>query len=90
MIENKDWPNWEKVMSQHSIDNSNDRQITTPRPGHADLSGGIKYRHRDLRNVLERASARETAMRVAVVRLPHFSWSISAYIPYPLSQLSET
>lgn len=78
MIENKDWPNWEKVMSQHSIDNSNDRQITTPRPGHADLSGGIKYRHRDLRNVLERASARETAMRVAVgavaaLFLEHFS-----------------
>ncbi len=66
MIENKDWPNWEKVMSQHSIDKSDDRAITTPRPGHADLSGGIKYRHRDLRNVLERASARETAMRVAV------------------------
>lgn len=42
------------------------RQITRPRPGHADLVGGIKYGHRDLRNVLERSSARETTVRVAV------------------------
>jgi len=66
IIENKDWSNWEKVMSQQAVDESRDREITTPRPGHADLPGGIKYQHRDLRNVLERASARETAMRVAV------------------------
>ena len=42
------------------------RQITRPRPGHADLVGGMKYGHRDLRNVLERSSARETTMRVAI------------------------
>ncbi len=66
IIENRDWANWEKVMSQQAVDESHDREITTPRPGHADLPGGIKYQHRDLRNVLERASARETAMRVAV------------------------
>ena len=42
------------------------RTITKPRPGHADLIGGMKYNHRDLRNVLERSSARETAARVAV------------------------
>ena len=42
------------------------RTITKPRPGHADLVGGMKYNHRDLRNVLERSSARETAARVAV------------------------
>ena len=42
------------------------RQITRPRPGHADLVGGMKYGHRDLRNVLERSSARETTVRVAV------------------------
>lgn len=41
------------------------RKITRPRPGHADLNGGIKYGHRDLRNVLERSSARETTVRVA-------------------------
>ena len=66
IIENKDWSNWEKVMSQFPMDKSNNRAITTPRPGHADLAGGIKYLEHDLRNVLERASARETAMRVAV------------------------
>lgn len=43
-----------------------ERTITKPRPGHADLVGGMKYNHRDLRNVLERSSARETAARVAV------------------------
>ena len=42
------------------------RQVTRPRPGHADLVGGLKYRHADMRNVLERSSARETAMRVAI------------------------
>ena len=42
------------------------RTITKPRPGHADLIGGMKYNHRDLRNVLERSSAREAAARVAV------------------------
>ncbi|CAC6703993.1 chorismate synthase [Staphylococcus aureus] len=46
------------------------RTITKPRPGHADLVGGMKYNHRDLRNVLERSSARETAARVAVKPIP--------------------
>ena len=41
------------------------RQVTSPRPGHADLNGAIKYGHRDMRNVLERSSARETTVRVA-------------------------
>lgn len=63
-IENKDWENWEEIMnSEIAVDK---KTVTAPRPGHADLSGGIKYNHRDLRNVLERASARETALRVAV------------------------
>ena len=52
-IKNKDWPNWQKVMSQHPADETDDRMVTCPRPGHADLAGGIKYFHRDLRNVLE-------------------------------------
>ena len=63
-IENKDWQNWEDIMSPESA--TNEKSVTTPRPGHADLVGGMKYNHRDLRNVLERASARETALRVAV------------------------
>lgn len=62
-IENRDWENWEKIMSSEEIEPG--REVYCPRPGHADLSGGLKYNHHDLRNVLERASARETAARVA-------------------------
>lgn len=64
-IENKDWENWHHCMAPGKEANTEVRRITQPRPGHADLAGGIKYRHQDLRNVLERASARETATRVA-------------------------
>ena len=66
MIHNRDWANWEKIMNSAPGAATSERQVTLPRPGHADLSGGIKYRQEDLRNILERASARETAMRVAV------------------------
>jgi chorismate synthase len=62
-IENKDWKNWESIMSSEEC--SDLKSVTAPRPGHADLVGGMKYEHKDLRNVLERASARETAARVA-------------------------
>jgi chorismate synthase len=66
-IRNKDWVNWGERMSVTPIEQSDPRPVTVPRPGHADLPGGIKYAHTgDLRNVLERASARETAMRVAI------------------------
>jgi len=67
MIENKDWPNWNEVMSAEAreIAPEKSRRVKRPRPGHADLAGGLKYDARDLRNVLERASARETAARVA-------------------------
>src|SRR6266545_2075022 len=67
LIENRDWDNWSEVMSviETSAPNGNSRQLKRPRPGHADLAGGLKYGTRDLRNVLERASARETAARVA-------------------------
>jgi len=63
IINNKDWENWQDVMSVESTIQT--EKFTKPRPGHADLAGGIKYHHKDLRNVLERASARETASRVA-------------------------
>lgn len=63
-IENRDWKNWEEIMGAQ-ISNG-ERAVHCPRPGHADLTGGMKYAHTDLRNVLERASARETAARVAV------------------------
>jgi chorismate synthase len=64
-IHNKDWKNWDKVMSADPADESGEKSVTAPRPGHTDLAGGIKYQHKDLRNVLERSSARETTMRVA-------------------------
>jgi chorismate synthase len=67
MIENKDWQNWTEVMAvePREIDPEKSRRLKRPRPGHADLAGGQKFGARDLRNVLERASARETAARVA-------------------------
>ncbi|RMB00266.1 chorismate synthase [Hydrogenothermus marinus] len=65
MVENKDWENWTDIMAIEG-EPVDKRQITNPRPGHADLVGGIKYGFEDLRNVLERASARETTTRVAV------------------------
>jgi chorismate synthase len=68
-IANRDYANWEKVMapSAEAIDPhlAELRRLRSPRPGHADLAGGLKYLRRDLRDVLERASARETAARVA-------------------------
>jgi chorismate synthase len=66
LIENRDWPNWTKTMSVLARDRDPSVFITRPRPGHADLSGALKYGHQDLRNVLERSSARETAVRVAL------------------------
>jgi len=63
-IENRDWENWENVMGTENC--TDEKSVATPRPGHADLVGGMKYSHRDMRNVLERASARETAARVVV------------------------
>lgn len=63
-IENKDWKNWEHIMGAENA--TDEKSVSCPRPGHADLTGGMKYNHHDMRNVLERASARETAARVAV------------------------
>ena len=70
-IENKDWKNWREIMDPAPGNTPRKRAVTTPRPGHADLSGGVKYGHKDLRDVLERASARETAMRVAMGAIAH-------------------
>jgi chorismate synthase len=67
MIENRDWPNWEEIMSVREVvgDAATKRRVTRPRPGHTDLAGSLKYNHTDARNILERSSARETAARVA-------------------------
>jgi chorismate synthase len=73
-IENKDWQNWQVAMASHPVDANNpsisellsQKKITHVRPGHADLPGALKYNQQDVRNILERSSARETASRVAV------------------------
>lgn len=67
MIENKDWANWTEAMASEALTLTEEkaRRLKRPRPGHADLAGGQKFGARDLRNILERASARETAARVA-------------------------
>jgi chorismate synthase len=68
IIRNKDWDNWTGALPVEDIDGAEDKRkpVTRPRPGHADLAGAIKYNFRDARYILERASARETAARVAV------------------------
>ncbi|GEA19158.1 chorismate synthase [Moorella sp. E306M] len=63
-IANRDWANWQEIMAP-GPEAQAERVVTRPRPGHADLAGGLKYHQADLRNILERASARETAARVA-------------------------
>ena len=65
-VANRDWENWKDIMSPEPGPQATEKVVTCPRPGHADLVGAIKYNHRDIRNVLEKASARETAIRVAV------------------------
>ncbi|CXK28125.1 chorismate synthase [Staphylococcus aureus] len=76
VVTNDDFTHWRKIMGAAPISDEErenmKRTITKPRPGHADLVGGMKYNHRDLRNVLERSSARETAARVAVGALCKF------------------
>ena len=66
MIRNKDWENWRDKMSPDPFFLNSAEPVTRPRPGHADLAGALKYGMNDIRNILERSSARETAMRVAV------------------------
>ncbi len=65
-VENKDWENWEKILSLSEEDKSEKFLLVRPRPGHADLAGVLKFDRGDTRDILERASARETAARVAV------------------------
>jgi chorismate synthase len=89
-IENKDWKNWTGVMSAAPPDPAEApeekmRRVRRPRPGHADLAGGLKYGARDLRDILERASARETAARVACGALArqllsHFRIEIRSHV----------
>lgn len=84
-IENRDWKNWTKKMSPHPEDRDPSVEVTKPRPGHADLTGVLKYNQWDIRNILERASARETVSRVAAGSLAKqilgpFDIRIMAYV----------
>ncbi|MEW6417165.1 MAG: chorismate synthase [Nitrospirota bacterium] len=91
LIENKDYKNWQDVMSADNpplppfSKGGMGGFVTRPRPGHADLAGAIKYDHHDIRNILERSSARETAMRVALGAiakkiLSEFDIKIGSYV----------
>ncbi len=85
VIKNKDWSNWRQEMSTLAADADQSRPVTHPRPGHADLAGCLKFNQRDARNILERSSARETAIRVAVgavckALLQHFTVKIFSYV----------
>jgi chorismate synthase len=89
VIRNRDWTNWQHTMSvgqpADDLPGAHRAAVTRPRPGHADLAGGIKYGRSDLRDILERASARETAARVAAgtiarALLAHFGITIGSHV----------
>ncbi|MGO9380427.1 MAG: chorismate synthase [Dissulfurispiraceae bacterium] len=85
LIENLDWENWLEGMSADADHEGSISPVTRPRPGHADLAGAMKYCHKDVRNILERSSARETAARVAAGAvakkfLSEFGISVGSYV----------
>lgn len=88
LVHNRDWRNWEDIMSAAPIETDpalRKRAVTRPRPGHADLAGMLKYDRADARDILERASARETTARVAAgaacrVLLTQFGISIGSHV----------
>jgi chorismate synthase len=84
-VRNRDWANWSEKMSSAEEHRDDSLRVTRSRPGHADLPGAIKYAQRDVRNILERSSARETAARVAVgavakAYLAHFGVAVSGFV----------
>ncbi|BER92734.1 MAG: chorismate synthase [Candidatus Atribacteria bacterium] len=85
LVENKDYQNWLDVMTPEGSPPPDYNPVTIPRPGHADLAGLIKYRFKDIRNVIERASARETVGRVvagafAKIFLRYFGVSVGGFV----------
>ncbi len=66
VVKNRDFENWQRIMSAAPQDTTDEKSFTTYRPGHADYAGSVKYNQKDLRNILERSSARKTAIEVAV------------------------
>ncbi|MCL6637046.1 MAG: chorismate synthase [Alicyclobacillus sp.] len=84
-IANRDWVHWTERMSIWDEPPANLKRVTRPRPGHADLGGAIKYQHEDIRNILERASARNTATLVAAGALArqllrHFGIEVASHV----------
>ncbi|HEY6871495.1 MAG TPA: chorismate synthase [Geobacteraceae bacterium] len=84
-VKNRDWVNWQEKMSPYEIHRDDKIRVTRSRPGHADLPGAMKYGHHDVRNILERSSARETAVRVAVgavarAFLAQFGIAVSGFV----------
>lgn len=86
LIENRDWQNWQDAMAiePRELPEARMKRVTKPRPGHADLAGALKFNTKDIRNILERSSARETTMRVAVggvakLFLKHFSIEVASH-----------
>ena len=85
LVWNRDWEHWQDVMAPEADPPERRRQVTRPRPGHADLAGSLKYDRRDARDILERASARETVARVACgavskLLLEQFGIEIGSYV----------
>lgn len=87
VVHNDDFKHWTKIMGEDPVESDKKirRVISRPRPGHADLNGALKYGHRDMRNVLERSSARETTVRVAAgavakTLLRHLGIEVTAYV----------
>ncbi|GGM22870.1 chorismate synthase 1 [Paraliobacillus quinghaiensis] len=87
VVHNDDFKHWIDIMGEDPVESDVDirRKVTRPRPGHADLNGALKYGHRDMRNILERSSARETAARVAAgavakTMLSHLGIEIIGYV----------
>ncbi len=85
LIKNKDWENWTNQMSPDKVNANKVEKVSIPRPGHADLVGISKFNYNDIRNSIERSSARETAARVAAgtiarIFLSEFGISIGSYV----------
>lgn len=87
IVNNDDFKSWVKIMGEDPVDEEEKvrRVVSRPRPGHADLNGALKYGHRDMRNVLERSSARETTVRVAAgavakIMLKQLGIEVSGYV----------
>ena len=84
-IKNRDWENWQEMMASEGEPPAGLEKLTLPRPGHADLAAGLKYNYDDLRLALERSSARETAIKVAVgtvgrILLEHFDIKFYSHV----------